>query len=354
MADEELIKKIRDGTWKNPELQGADLSNANLENANLKSAALRGANLQAANLKAAHLDGLRTTGMHNVVDMHDIADMHGPILRGSDLRNADLRKADLQDAHLQGADLREADLQGVNLQRADLREADLRKADLRETNLAGANLDKIKLNKSKVTDETTIDLPEEYHITGGIILLRKEKSIVESGDETKQAEDKEAEFSDETAEFQDRVAESNIDTNKSAPTLKANPEDRIGYRGGKIPSGPALAAKNTSIAQLEKLRDELKEFHGNDEEFSAPPNSKEIPLSRDNLEVLKQSVQLSIIIHNFPSFPPEIVNALRELMLYLKSIANYLTGIKIEKYAALVTLVNQSWELIEKLLPMLS
>ena len=304
----------------------------------MRAASLQGAFMLDSGLRRANLDDadLRQAQLKNT-------DLRNSLLRRSNFDNADLRNAVFLNSVMENASLENADMTSTNLQGADLRRAVLYGTNLKDANLEGTDLD-----EALIDDKTIIKLPEIFHISNGRILRIKDYSYTYDGDKIIiESIDNSEGVGNKHTGLEKKISE-NI--TKPAPALHTIPDDRIGYRGGKVPTGSTIIAKSNSLAKLEKLQEELEKFHGNDEEFFATPNTEEMPLSKDDLEVLKKTVDASIALHKLPSFPPEIINALKELMNYLKSIAKYLAGIKIKKVAYLTTALNQSWELIEKFL----
>lgn len=261
MADEELIRKIRDGSWKNPELRGADLRDAGLRRANLA-----GANLQEA------------------------------VLVWADLQKADLQRTNLQYANLYGAGLQQTDLRMANLQKAYLHGTNLQDADLYGAGLQGAQVD----------GKTKIELPDEYYIDGDIIRWRHDQKTVKDG----------GPIADERIEDTAPMASTD---REPAPTLSAHPEDRILTSTSMPLAGKTLVLRNESLEKLTTLRESLNSIHGSDEEFKNIPNTERVPMTGDELVVLRQTVDAAIALHNMPNFPPEVVGAMKKLQLYLKS-----------------------------------
>ncbi|MAZ01568.1 MAG: hypothetical protein CMN56_00340 [Sneathiella sp.] len=179
MADQELVKKIRDGTWTNPELQGADLSYADIQNidlqgadllaadllsAKIQGANLKGANLQNANLQKANLRRANLTNTNLSISALQGANIRSAVLENANLQNANLSSADLYDAVMHKSKLSYATLHDTNLTGADLRSSDLRGASFLRANLEGTDL-----NFAETDDQTRIDLPANFQLIDNII-----------------------------------------------------------------------------------------------------------------------------------------------------------------------------------------
>lgn len=161
---------LREGVFKNENMEGADLRGANLSYADLsgaclKGAILQGANLQGVNLRGANLEGADLAKAIGFGANFDGANLEGANIsqasfftslrlssekniatfRNATLTNADLTKVNLECADLQGATLNEAKIFSTNLSRANLHGAslggvDLKLSDLHESNLENASL----------------------------------------------------------------------------------------------------------------------------------------------------------------------------------------------------------------------
>ncbi len=148
-------------------LVGTDLSNADLRKSSLQGATARRALLGNAILREANLAGADLQGADLSNADLQRADLSGVDLGEANLSGADLRKADLSDADLQGADLPGANLHGADLTRADLIECELRganletadatsayamRADLNDARLSAADLSKADLERASLSD----------------------------------------------------------------------------------------------------------------------------------------------------------------------------------------------------------
>jgi uncharacterized protein YjbI with pentapeptide repeats len=175
MANEEYLKKIKQGVkiwnkWREErivpyegryfnlrnaklsgiDLEGAnlsrvdfynsDLSEANLNNADISEAYLVDSNLNESYLRKANLSNSECSGVH----------LFNAFLPEANLNNAKLQFAYLVGADLHCANLRNADLFGANLHKANLRNADLSNSYLEGTSFVETNLIGTTLNGSNV------------------------------------------------------------------------------------------------------------------------------------------------------------------------------------------------------------
>lgn len=383
LADEELVKKIREGTWKNPELKGANLKGADLRGVNLKRADLQRAKLSMADLQGATLQG---ANLKNVALQE--AKLQGADLQGSNLLRANLQGANLLEANLHGANLRNAQLQasilqlanlekaflqraklfnsnlvdallreanlkeailrGADLQRANLEGADLRKADLREANLKGSDLQitgltgtdlqgvdlqEANLQGAHIDEVTKFSLPNDFYISDDVIWRQDDKDT-------------------------DELNESIENGLKPAPELKVNPHDRIYPSKNKPLTEKALATKEKSRENLEKLRKKLHRLHGMDEVFESIPNTERVPLTKNELDIITYAVDAAISLHKVANFPPNLTNALTELMHFLKASVEQLQKLcseeidtlgksKLLKLTGLIGALTLSWQTLQ-------
>jgi len=147
MANEEHVKRLKQGIswneWREkirllqPDLSGADLTGANLTDANLTDADLGNADLSNADLSNADLFRANLCNA-NLTKAHLYqADLCGANLTHANLTRANLSRADLTNAHLNGADLSHAYLGGANLTDAYMTGATLTHGGLLRTIFGG-------------------------------------------------------------------------------------------------------------------------------------------------------------------------------------------------------------------------
>ena len=164
MADEEQVKKLRDGigawnTWRdeNPnailDLKRVNLSKAELSRANLRGADLTGADLVGANLGRVNLEGATLTRANL-----ERAYLRAAKLNGADLKRARFLRAYVEDADLGGANLQWARLTRSNFAGANFEGANLMQANLGWVNFTGACLERANLGNARLIQTTLSDI----------------------------------------------------------------------------------------------------------------------------------------------------------------------------------------------------
>jgi hypothetical protein len=135
VADEEHVKRLRQGVAEWNALREASSIHADLSDVDLSGAKLLGANLYRADLSRANLRDAKLSGADLLC-----ADLSYAGLTLADLSGADLSSANLGGADLSGADLSRANLSSANFTGAGLSGADLSYADLFETIFSDVDL----------------------------------------------------------------------------------------------------------------------------------------------------------------------------------------------------------------------
>lgn len=159
MANEDHLKIIQQGVdawnaWREaypdvtPDLREASFYEANLSGANLSGALLARANFFTANLSGANLSEAHLPK----------ADLRGANLSRATLRGAQLPEATLLRANLSGANLAHAKLSAADLTHANLTDANLCEAILVRAMLVSTNLEKADLSGAIVYGTSVWDV----------------------------------------------------------------------------------------------------------------------------------------------------------------------------------------------------
>ncbi|MEY2527469.1 MAG: hypothetical protein QOE73_2240 [Verrucomicrobiota bacterium] len=145
MADQQQVRRLREGVatwnaWQLEVLEPADLSGADLKGADLSGIYLIKADLSRADLRDSCLVKACLAGASLRYARLDRANLKEANLRGAEANRAILEEANLEQVNLEQADLELAKLPRANLERGRLEEANLRGANLERANLTGAKL----------------------------------------------------------------------------------------------------------------------------------------------------------------------------------------------------------------------
>lgn len=99
------------------------------------------------------------------------------------------------------------------------------------------------------------------------------------------------------------------------PELTADPDDRIRLSDpDAVPVATVKEQHAASLGKLLELRDKLDEFHGEDApDVSGSRNTQQLPLSEEEIQLLRAIVESSIALHSAPSLPKRATEALRNL-----------------------------------------
>lgn len=312
-------------------LSGADLSEADLSEADLSEANLRGANLWGADIVGATLIEAYLIDADLTVATLIEADLRGADLTGAKLSEAVLIDADLRDANLSGADLCDADLSEANLigavlRRAKLIEADCRGADLRDANLIGAkligaNLCDTALNGANFThanlESAVLDRAARANPTITEAMLQKAQLI-------------DLDEPEEIAEQMELTLSPGNPPPGNADTVSEGTE----ISGSHIGPAPAAvrpvapddqeANQQAALDALRQLQTDLSPMVGYDQETRPGSNAPELPLSQDQLDLLRGFVAAEIALLGAPIMDNDTRNIIQKITMKLREIEELL------------------------------
>ncbi|HAM48032.1 MAG TPA: hypothetical protein DCO73_09860 [Alphaproteobacteria bacterium] len=347
MANQDHLKILHQGVkawndWRSanadirPDLSGADftgadLRDANLSGANLSGADLRGARLRDADLRHANLRDANLSG----ADLRDAvlrdANLCGANLYGADLFDADLSGANLTGADLTGADLFGADLSGANLSEANLSGADLRGAVLRGADLSGAILSGANLSGADLFG-ADLDGANFTHANLGNAVLDR---AAQANPTITEAMLQMARFSDidepeEIAEQMELTASPGNPPPGNADMVSEGTE----ISGSHIGPAPAAvrpvapddqeANQQAALDALRQLQTDLSPMVGYDQETRPGSNAPELPLSQDQLDLLRGFVAAEIALLGAPIMDNDTRNIIQKITMKLREIEELL------------------------------
>ncbi len=103
------------------------------------------------------------------------------------------------------------------------------------------------------------------------------------------------------------------------------------------------SSNKESQAKLEALLEKLKGVHGEDaEEPDVPLNTEQVPLTEDDLNLLRSAVKAAIAIHEAPTIPGQVIQALKNLFDYLVSMQLTVKALGIAGLLTALTLVVEA------------
>lgn len=118
--------------------------------------------------------------------------------------------------------------------------------------------------------------------------------------------------------------------------LVANPNYRISL------SDPEVKSQHTeSKAKLEVLLQKLNSFHGEDLEPDEV-NTEQVPITQDELNLLRSTVEAAIAIHRAPSISDQVIHALKNLFDYLASMQGTVKALGIAGLLTALTLAVEA------------
>ncbi|MEH6477645.1 MAG: pentapeptide repeat-containing protein [Sneathiella sp.] len=286
-TEAELVAKIFNKKWENPELVEVDFHFVDLTSVDLTD----------ANLTRA-------------------------ILNNTILIDADLSGADLSDA-----DLSRADLSGANLSDADLSGADLSDARLFGTNLSGAI----------VNDLTKIGPNNDWINFNGKMAKVVSGSI--SGDSNKFVGGDNLEIKTALGATAGITADPTLNSGNSAtvtPIITATGGLHVEPIFGATPTENAagvIGKFNTQdIEILNKALVNFSKFHGNDTKHNHRPNTQEVPIPTDEIEAIIKSIEFTVFVAKSDTQPPNLKAILNDLKEYLEWQIDRLKEILLHKH----------------------
>lgn len=108
--------------------------------------------------------------------------------------------------------------------------------------------------------------------------------------------------------------------------LTVHPSDRIRLSGPAIPVEKVKAQVQNSAHALEALWKEIEALHGYDAaELSGGRNTQEVPLSEDELAMLRTMVEAALALHNAPEVSRPIFDVLANFDEYFKAVTKTMT-----------------------------
>ena len=295
MANQDHLNILRQGVkawneWRkaNPDIR-PDLSGANLSGMNLNFANFSGANLSRTDLSRSNLtDSILFS-----------ADLRRANLEYTKLERANLAGADLMGTYLNGAYLSEANLTGAKLAGANLRDSDftnanLKSATLHDVALSNPTITKEMRQKARFIDIIDIDEPEE---------------IAEQMELTASPGNPPPGNADMVSEGTE-ISGSHIGPAPAAVRPVA-PDDQE-------------ANQQAALDALRQLQTDLSPMVGYDQETRPGSNAPELPLSQDQLDLLRGFVAAEIALLGAPIMDDDTRNIIQKITMKLREIEELL------------------------------